>query len=567
MKPPMPQTQETISPAKPEQVGTSLSYREKRIQKSRPLSKCIFPRVFSALSAKPRVSLRFFLPSKFRHRHSSPLTSDSLKMNPNHMLKETLKCFFAQHRSGVTDFADFTAVFSRILHATPDPAVPLLWFYAALEFRATRQPSRSARDLFQLLASCSATCGSTKRIAALAPLVFVLHRSALLREGEFARSEVEGLVEGVVSYCSIFCGNGICHDDDDVALLDFVDLIRVWMVDEGGDCVVGAFFPFASEDFRKGILQRGDCEVGVLAGVVMCEALLLKLCLAFQKGISRAEQEKKLMASALQTITGFRSFRFLDTLFRMMLEPVLPVTSLLGSENEVLLKDVLYNSVMMIDYSFINLQANFSLYANSLKDVAITWLFVAELAVQSAREKGDQGKALSYINAFCRSCIPIQLINWVSNQNCISRKISRPNVSTPIALIKWLLVVQEQGIAVFAGETAKQMNFMFKANFFTSRTECLIPVIKHFFKNLDKNVFLNSMNGESRADKLDGDVEMLDTVDTASLAAADTISRVIEGTRKRKEGVEDDTKAQLKYMRCQFHENSVRENSFIFRQQ
>ena len=56
-----------------------------------------------------------------------------------------------------------------------------------------------------------------------------------------------------------------------------------------------------------------------------------------------------------------------------------------GSENEVLLKEVLYNSVMMIDYSFINPQAEFSLYANSLKDFAITWLFVAELAVQSAR--------------------------------------------------------------------------------------------------------------------------------------------------------------------------------------
>jgi len=108
---------------------------------------------------------------------------------------------------------------------------------------------------------------------------------------------------------------------------------------------------------------------------------------------------------------------------------------------------------------------------------------------------------------------------------------------------------------------------MLKANFFTSRTECLLPVIKHFFNNLNKNLYLNSMNGEAGADKLDGDVEMLDTVDTVSLPAADSLNRVIEGTRKRKEGIEDDTITQLKYMRCQFHENSVRENSFIFRQQ
>lgn len=40
---------------------------------------------------------------------------------------------------------------------------------------------------------------------------------------------------------------------------------------------------------------------------------------------------------------------------------------------------------MMLEYSFINPQAGMSLYANSLKDLAVTWLFVADLAIQSAR--------------------------------------------------------------------------------------------------------------------------------------------------------------------------------------
>ncbi|CAJ1972855.1 unnamed protein product [Sphenostylis stenocarpa] len=548
-------------------------------------------------------------------------------MNPNPnpyepMLKESINRFFAEHRRGVTNFSDFTTIFSRVVHATADPPIPILWFYAALEFRAARQPSKSARDLFQLLVSCSGAIESTKRIAALAPLVFVLHRLAL-RRGEFW-SEVEGLVEGVISYCSIFCGKDVC--DGDVAVLEFGDLIKVWMVDDDGgggvfgDCAMEGFFPLVSEEFRKGIVT--GCDVGVLAGVVMCEALLLKLCLAFEKGISRVELEKDLLASAVQTMTGFRSFRFLvlflqhfrkldldETqlcLFILDIGPILVlsgVTSLQfsclffliadwspfrypfqddvgasfasdlftevtqASENQVLLKEVLYNSVMMIDYSFINPQGELSLYANSLKDVAITWLFVAELAVQSAREKGHQGKAMSYINAFCGSCIPVQLINWVTSQDCLGRKISRPNVSTPIALLKWLLVVEEQGIAVFAGETAKQIDVMFKANFFTTRTECLLPVIKHFFNNLDKNLFFNSTNGEAGADTLDGDIDMLDTVDSVSLAAADSLSTVIDGTRKRKEGIDDDSKTPLKYMRCHIHENSVRENPFTFKQQ
>jgi len=241
-------------------------------------------------------------------------------MNPNpnsyeHMLKESINRFFAEHRRGVTDFSDFASIFSRMLHAAPNPPIPILWFYAALEFRAAREPSRSVRDLFQLLVSCTDACGSTKRIGALAPLVFVLHRWAL-RRGEF-RSEVESLVEGVVSYCSIFCGKEVC--DSDVAVLEFGDLIKVWTVDDDGgggggggvfgDCAVEGFFPLVSEEFRKGIVR--GCEVGVLAGVVMCEALLLKLCLAFEKGLSRAELEKNLLASAVQTITGFRSFRFL----------------------------------------------------------------------------------------------------------------------------------------------------------------------------------------------------------------------------------------------------------------
>ena len=98
-----------------------------------------------------------------------------------------------------------------------------------------------------------------------------------------------------MSYCSICCGSEICRDDD-VAVLEFGDLIKVWMVDDHDhDGGVLGFFPFVSGEFKKGI-EKG-CEVGVLAGIVMWEALLLKLCLAFEKGIGRAEQEKKLQST------------------------------------------------------------------------------------------------------------------------------------------------------------------------------------------------------------------------------------------------------------------------------
>lgn len=129
-----------------------------------------------------------------------------------------------------------------------------------------------------------------------------------------------------------------------------------------------------------------------------------------------------------------------------------------------------------------------------------------------------------------------------------------------ISYSEWLLVVEEQGLAVFGNHHAKAFSF-------TSRTNCMLPGIEHFCNDVDKNVF-TALHGGTKSDRVDGDIDMLDTVDTVSLSADDRmIPATTDGTRKRKEGSEDDTKAQLKYMRCQFHENSVRETSFIFRQQ
>ncbi|CAL0323689.1 unnamed protein product [Lupinus luteus] len=495
------------------------------------------------------------------------MNQNSLKQVPtfNPMLKESINRFLSQYRKGATDFTDFTSIFSRMLNTFPDPPIQIIWFYSALEFNtiklaATSEPSRriaAAKDLFQLLVSCSDSCGPVKRIAVLAPLVSELYQLGV-HEKEM-KSEVEGLLERVISYCSILCGEALRGEDGmEILEADLVDLIEVWMVGEqffrAEDCVIG-FFPFASEEFRKGV--RVGCEIGLLAGVVMCEVLFLKMCLSFEFGITKVEVEQKLHGSAVQTISGFRNFYFLDALFRMMLEPVLPVISVLGSENEVFLKDVLYNAVMMIEHSFINPQAGVSLYANSLKDLAVTWLFVADSAIQSAREKGDHGKALSYVNAFSISCVPIQLINWVT-QSGVGRKISRPNVSTPIALINWLLDVEDQGLAKHRA----------KANFFALRTNCMLPAIKHFVNSLDKNYFSDSTHGETQADKLDGDIEMVDSVDPVSFDSGCRVRTTsTDGTRKRKEGIEDETKTQLKFMRCQFHENPVRENPLIFRQQ
>ena len=161
------------------------------------------------------------------HNHNP---SSKPLLPPYHsMLTESITRFLTEYRKGVTEFNDFTSIFSRILHAVPDPPLHLLWFYSALEFhtirlRTPKEPSRTtppppppppsslvvAKDLFQLLVSYSGCCGSMKRIGALAPLVFQLHRLVVREKG--LKCEVRGLVEGLVGYCSIVCGNAFRGD-------------------------------------------------------------------------------------------------------------------------------------------------------------------------------------------------------------------------------------------------------------------------------------------------------------------------------------------------------------------
>ncbi|XP_028796092.1 uncharacterized protein LOC114751598 [Neltuma alba] len=438
------------------------------------------------------------------------------------MLKESVDHFLTKYRNGVTDFCDFSSIFSRMLQSMADPPLGVVWFYSALGFHTTKLAvqiessgrAAVAKDLFQLLVSCSDYCGSMKRIAILAPFVFELHR--LVVEETDLKSEVQSLLEGLISYCSIFCGQGLQEDSDGMTSLDpsFLVVIPVWIVDQSGVWNHSKeFFPIISDQLREGI--KSGCDIGFLAGIVMCEALLLNLCLEFESGIAKAEQEKKLHGVAVQNITGFRNFYFLDILSRMMLEPVLPVVNILGPENEVLLKEVLFNAVMTVEYSFINPQAGISLCPKSLKDFALTWLL---------------------------------------------------SLTSQSSLLEWLLAVEDQGLSIFDGDTAK---LRAKPKYFTSRTEYGPPIIKNSYYNVGKNLFLHSRHGGTEEDKPDTcDIDMDDPMDAMVLSADDRMSNSdTDGTRKRKECIADETKAKVKFMRCQFQENSMRENSIVFRQQ
>ncbi|KAJ9183557.1 hypothetical protein P3X46_007396 [Hevea brasiliensis] len=375
--------------------------------------------------------------------------------NPNpdafqSMLKESVDRFLIEYRKGATDFSNFTSIFSRFLQNLPDPPLEIVWFYAALTLRSTKFTAENssnqvvvAKDLFQLLVSCSSSCNAVKKIAVLAPVIYELH--SLVSEGKLFTKEIESLFEVIFSYISICSGTNFNENDEFEALNScFMDLIRVWLVEKiGENCKLGeelrVFFPLVSDEIRKGIMGSDGCEIGYVAGIVMSETFLLMFCLKFRLGISRAELETELRGWAVQTITAFRSYHFVDTILRMLLEPVLSVTSLLNSEEEVFLREILYDTAIIAEHSFLGPHKGSHLPDGRLKNLATAWLFVADCAIRFLWENGNQTKVFSYVQAFSASFLPSQLIKWVMSLPGIQSKTSTPKVSNPLALISEFL--------------------------------------------------------------------------------------------------------------------------------
>ncbi|GMI81400.1 hypothetical protein like AT5G11780 [Hibiscus trionum] len=486
--------------------------------------------------------------------HSKP--PDPLQL----MLSESIHRFFTEYRSGSTDFSHFTSIFSRMLQSLPDAPLEFVWFYSAVTFHSTNKFSSpcsvsSSKDLFQLLVSCSTSCNAVKRISVLAPVIYELYPLAFGQK-EFKR-EVESLLEGIVGYISICCG--MEDDGNDDLSSRFGDLLRVWMVDRVGkegekrdDLKV--FFPLVSEETREAI--SAGCGIRYLAGVVMCQAFLLRLCLKFGHGLPKLELEKDVHDCAVQMIAGFRKFHFLDIFLRMLLEPVLPVPSLVGHGNEVILRETLYDAAIKMDHTFLSPQGGNLLPDKQLKDLALTWSFVADNAIRSLRENGNQTKAISYINAFSESWLPAQLIKWVTSQTGMGDKARSLNVSTPVALLKWLLIIEDQGVKIFECDISKVYA---KAVLCKSRVEYEIPVDKISGKYLGED--LACMVHERKEDKeADSDLEMIDSMDTVPLPAPCSMkSTAADGVRKRKEGSTVEGEIPVKCIKYHLCENLRRE--------
>ncbi|OVA11777.1 hypothetical protein BVC80_41g74 [Macleaya cordata] len=484
------------------------------------------------------------------------------------MLKESIERFLDEFQRGISDFSGFGSIFFRLLQARVDPPLETIWFYSAVSFPSSKSTEDDSlkqvfrtKDLFQLLSACSSSCSSLKSIAVMAPVLFELNQSvvellgkkdlSLKREKKTMR-EIECLIEGIVGYISICAINGSDGEDSSVGLLPcFADLVHVWTIGKSGRNkdireVLRVFFPLVSDEIRDGF---GEGEIGVdyLAGVVILEAFLLSLCLKFRGGLAKSELEKELKTWAVGSITAFRNCYFFVIVYILMLCHEVRSVPFQDSEDEALLRKVLYDVVILVEYSFLSAEGESGPSADFMKNLAITRLIVVHEATQAARSNRDQTKAISYMNAFSRSRLPSQLIKWASKQIGVEQKASKLNLTTPKTLIKWLLNLENQGVQVFGLEMSK---LRAKVILDMSKVDYEDSVFKSASKEVDEDLFYIDTKGGAEEVNGEDDQEMVDSMDATFLAAAHTMKFTEnDRRRKRKEGKKGDDGTKVKFQK------------------
>ncbi|KAL8167844.1 hypothetical protein V2J09_009343 [Rumex salicifolius] len=406
----------------------------------------------------------------------APMCPLSSEESYNPMLQESIHHLLQKIQAGASDFSHFHLIFSRLVQTIPSPPVEIIWFYGAVNVHTHKaivghhDPKvrlAGLKDLFHLLVACSESSTSLKRVAVLAPLVFELYN--LVQGLKIEKNpcldgniyeEICCLLERIVSFISICCcSSAFAHDNSPALSCCFLDLVRVWtfqrcQLDMENTDYFKVFFPAVSQEIHNRL--REGCGVGYLAGVVMFQCFLLRLCL----NLGSFGAEKKLLAGDM--VTGFRSCYFFDVLMEMLLEPTLSVTCLLSPtfpsdliditggtiipnrDGEVLLQKALFYSIITVDYPFSHPESDMHTCSTHLKGLAMSWLFAAEKALSFLRERLDKSEANAYAEAFFNSVSHSRLMGWLINKLCINDIVIQRVSSCPAALFDWIADLHNQ---------------------------------------------------------------------------------------------------------------------------
>ncbi|KAL2555235.1 hypothetical protein Fot_08854 [Forsythia ovata] len=436
--------------------------------------------------------------------------------------------------------------FYELLQSKIDPPLETIWVFSALSFLKTNLAKNepldqlsAIKDLFQLIISYSASCNSIKCIALISPIIYNLHNFIVGLKGfelgskkeRKVNKEIKALVDSILGYINVCC-EGLDGSWDDLnCLIPLGDLVSVWIgsnVAENGNIkeTLRVFFPLLSNEILEKVNIEG-CEMSELAGFVIAEAFLLKVFLKMQEG-SGKELQNELRTWVVASITAFRNAYFYVTLVRMLLEPMLPVTSLMTPENEVLLRKILYDSVILVEYSFLAPGSLAQLPVKHTKNITLGKLMVTHEAIEYFRELADLNKATSYSNAFASSNLPSDLFKWIRNETGSEVANSGPVGSSPKAFLRWMLYIENRGIRIFDDDMSK-----FRAKLISNSLKEDLDRLanKEERKTLDTDLFYIDNKGEQGGNEED---EMMSkSMNDAFMAAAHSIQSAEHGGTKR----------------------------------
>lgn len=469
------------------------------------------------------------------------------------------------------NFSKFTSDFREIVQFKINPPFEAIWVYTALAFRSFNSTKdepleklSTIKDLFQLITTYSASCTSLQCILLIAPVIYNLHKLVLgfknfelssKKEKKFFR-EIKDFSDSVLGYTSV-CSDGLygySHKLDDDLIRPLKDMVGLWVWDEKvqSDTDKGRlkkFFPLLGEDIVEEI-SSAECGFYEMSGHVIAEAFLLKLCLAFSGKSSGKELQIELRNWAVGAITGHRNSYFFDSLLRMLFDPPLPLSSLLIPEYEMLLRNVLYDSVILVEYHFLNPERLTHLPTKHAKSLALGRLIVTHEAIELLREQEDQTKALSYTNAFSSSTLPSYLIKWIRNEIGGEFDSNGPNGSSPKAFIRWILNIENRGVNIFDVYMSK-----YRAKLVADNTEEDLKLLAYNEKTKDLDIdipFYIDNKGEEEGENVKDE-----KMSAAFVAAAHSLQSGEEPGGKKRKAENNKKKRVPKFIKYNLCEDSI----------
>ncbi|KAL7586483.1 hypothetical protein Lser_V15G38875 [Lactuca serriola] len=481
-------------------------------------------------------------------------TSDEYELAVNQSIQSLLDSL----QNPSSDLSAFTSTFLELMQAKPIPLLESIWIFSGLTFHPKISSKDdildqilAVKDLFQSITACSASCSSSTCIALIAPIIFKLYTVVVdskrkvvdSKRGKKARREISKFLDVILGYFNV-CSDGSNSDEDSALVRPIIDLVSIWVHGEATENRLKQFFPLLGDEIINCVTDESSCVIELLAGAVILESFMLKLCLKISEGISKEEVQNELRTWAVCSITGFHSFYFFDMLIKMLLEPNLTVTSLLSAEDDSFLRKLLYDVVILPDYSFLHIHKVNHLPINHIKNNILARIMVSHEAIELFRKNKDHSKAISYTNAFSGSHLPTLITKLATSELGNHGRTSQPKGSSPMAFLKWMLELEGQGLSFCDGFMSKHRE---KLVLYSSRSDFGQPSYKGDEGKTDEDLefFIdNKGNDENEEEKID------DSMNDVFVAAAHAMRSDANGSgKKRKEISVEKKKDGVKFQR------------------